>query len=42
MWVIPGKPIFGVAVPLWLVAGNVPPAFDGEPISFLNNLIQKI
>lgn len=42
MWVILGEPICGVAVPLWVAAGDVPPALDGEPTSLLNDLIQQI
>lgn len=42
MWVIPGEPVCGVAVPLWVVAGCVPNLLDGEPNSLLNDLIQHI
>lgn len=42
LWVILGEPICGVAIPLWVAAGDVPPALDGEPTSLLNDLIQQI
>ena len=42
MWVILGEPICGVAIPLWVQAGKVPPALDGQETSILNNLIKKI
>ncbi len=42
MWVILGEPICGVTIPLWVSAGDVPPALDGEPRSLLNDLIQRI
>lgn len=42
MWIILGEPICGVAVPLWVAAGDVPPAFDGEKFSTLNQVIQQI
>jgi len=42
MWIILGEPICGIALPLWVAAGSVPSAFDGEPTSCLNELIQQI
>ena len=42
MWVILGEPICGVAIPLWVAAGDVPPALDGKPTSLLNDLIQQV
>jgi hypothetical protein len=42
MWIILGEPICGIAVPLWVAAGSVPSAFDGEPTSKLNDLIQQL
>jgi len=42
MWVILGEPICGIALPLWVAAGDVPPTLDGELMSVLNDLIQKI
>jgi len=42
MWIILGEPICGVAVPLWVAAGNVPPSLDREPKSTLNDLIKQI
>ncbi len=42
MWTILGEPICGIALPLWVAAGSVPSAFDSEPTSRLNNLIQQI
>lgn len=42
MWVILGEPIGGVAVPLWVSAGAVPPALMGKPTALLNDLIQQV
>lgn len=42
MWVILGEPVCGIAVPLWVMAGDVPLAYDGEQSSLLNDLIQNI
>jgi hypothetical protein len=42
MWIILGEPICGVAVPLWVAAGSVPSAFDGEPTCQLNDLIHQL
>ncbi len=42
MWVILGEPICGIAIPLWVIAGDIPSAFDGDSISLLNHLIQQI
>lgn len=42
MWIILGEPICGVAVPLWIAAGSVPSAFDGEPTSQLNDFIHQL
>ncbi len=42
MWVILGEPICGVAIPLWVAAGAVPIAVDGDSIALLNNLIHQL
>lgn len=42
MWVILGEPLFGVAVPLWVSAGEVPEPLRGPSKSELNARIQAL
>jgi len=42
MWVILGEPICGVAILLWVAAGTVPAAVDGDSTAQMNHLIQQL
>lgn len=42
MWVILGEPICGVAVPLWVGSGGVPPEMNGKKDAPFNTAIQQL
>ena len=37
MWSMNGSPVSGIATPLWVRAGSVPPEYDGERTSEIND-----
>lgn len=42
MWIIPGEPVCGIALPLWPASGEIPEAFDGKEGSELNQTLTRI
>ncbi len=41
LWIIPGDPVCGVAVPLWPACSDIPKELTGKSISNMNKVIQK-
>ncbi len=42
LWIIPGEPVCGVAVPLWPQCSNIPKELTGNSISNMNKVITEI
>jgi len=42
LWIIPGEPVCGVAVPLWPQCSHIPKELTGKSISNMNKVIQEL